>query len=336
MRCLPIMKTSSHALKAPHAGRLDKILAEALPDYSRARLQALIVKGHVTLNGRIITTPSCRLKGGEALGVDLPEAEAATPQAENIPLSILYEDKHLLVINKPAGMVVHPAAGHGKGTLVNALLAHCGDSLSGIGGVKRPGIVHRLDKDTSGLMVVAKTDAAHQGLSAQFAGHRLARVYVALAWGLPKNSSGIIEGAIGRSASTSRQARKKMAVRAGGKHATTHYKVEEHYGLLASRIACTLETGRTHQIRVHLAHMGCSVVGDPVYGRAKGSKSALVRGGTKSKEEARAFIENFPRQALHAAALSFTHPKTGKTLRFEAPLPADMLALIKAFKKVTL
>ncbi len=304
-------------------GRLDKALAAACPDLTRSRLQALIKQGHVRVAGEKITAPSHRLKGGESMTVTLPAPAPARPKPEKIPLNIVYEDAHLLVIDKPAGMVAHPAAGHAGATLVNALLHHCGASLSGIGGVTRPGIVHRLDKDTSGLMVVAKHDAAHRGLCAQFAGRRLARDYTVFVFGVPKKASGVLEGAIGRSPAN----RKKMAVTKTGKPAVTHYRVEKSFGLYAARLACTLETGRTHQIRVHLAAEGHGVIGDPVYGRASGRKKSLAK---KERNAA----PRFPRQALHAVGLRFIHPVSGKAMRFESPLPADLRDLEKALDRL--
>ena len=298
-------------------GRIDKVLAALLPELSRARIQALIAQGQVSHEGAPISDASAKAQPG-AYRIELPAPVAAEPQPEAIQLSILFEDRHLIVVDKPAGMAVHPAPGSEHGTLVNALLHHCGASLSGIGGVARPGIVHRIDKDTSGVMVVAKTDAAHQGLSAMFHDHVMERVYVALARGAPRGRSGTIEGAIARSSSD----RKKMAiVKSGGRHAVTHYVVETVFGPtdkpLASRLSCRLETGRTHQIRVHLASQGCPCLGDPVYGSGPPSnavKAAIVEAGLE-------------RQALHAAVLGFVHPVTGQKLRFESPLPADMAAL---------
>jgi 23S rRNA pseudouridine1911/1915/1917 synthase len=298
-------------------GRLDKALAERLPDLSRARIQALIAERRLSRDGRVIVDGSSRATAGE-YRLDVPPPEPAEPRAEAIPLVILYEDASLIVVDKPPGMAMHPAPGSETGTLVNALLAHCGDSLSGIGGVARPGIVHRIDKDTSGVVVVAKTDAAHQGLSALFAAHDIARVYVALTRGAPHPAKGTIEGAIARSP----RDRKKMAiVKSGGRHAITHYAVERTFGAperpLAARVACRLETGRTHQIRVHLASKGAPCLGDPTYG--SGQPAAPVR---EAIAEA-----GLTRQALHAAVLGFRHPITGEALRFESPLPADMARL---------
>ncbi|MGZ3377339.1 MAG: RluA family pseudouridine synthase [Phenylobacterium sp.] len=298
-------------------GRIDKVLADLLPEMSRARVQALIAQGHVSRDGARISDASGKALPGD-YRLEIPPPAAAEPAAEAIPLTVLYEDDDLIVVDKPPGMAVHPAPGSESGTLVNALLHHAGDSLSGIGGVARPGIVHRIDKDTSGIVVVAKTDAAHHGLSALFAAHDIERVYIALTRGAPKARTGTIEGAIGRSSAD----RKKMAlVRSGGRHAVTHYTVERTFGPkdrpMAARVACTLETGRTHQIRVHLASIGAPCLGDPAYGSgppAEKVRAAMAEAGLR-------------RQALHAAVLGFRHPVTGAVLRFESPLPADMAAL---------
>ncbi len=298
-------------------GRVDKVLAALAPELSRARIQALIAQGRVSLGGALLADASAKAVAGD-YRIEVPAPVAAEPKPEAIPLNVLYEDAHLIVIDKPAGMAVHPAPGTPSGTLVNALLRHCGDSLSGIGGVARPGIVHRIDKDTSGVIVVAKTDAAHQGLSALFHDHDIERTYIALTRGAPRAAKGSIEGAIARSNTD----RKKMAiVKAGGRHAVTHYVVERYFGPqdrpLAARLACTLETGRTHQIRVHLASQGCPCLGDPVYGSgppANAVKAAIAEA-------------DLHRQALHAAVLGFVHPVTGERLRFESPLPADMARL---------
>ncbi len=300
--------------------RLDRVLADALADLSRTRIKTLIEAGHVVLRASAQNlSADHRVQAGEEYAVTVPPAEPARPQAQDIPLDILFEDDDLLVVNKPAGLVVHPAAGHADGTLVNALLAHCGDSLSGIGGVTRPGIVHRLDKDTSGLMLVAKNDQAHQHLSAQLAEHRIERVYQALVWGTPKPMRGSIEGNIGRSPTN----RKKMAVvTRGGKSALTHYRVVQRVGSVASLIECRLETGRTHQIRVHLSHIGHPVIGDPFYSRG------LRRALPKIDPQARLRIAAFKRQALHAYLIGFTHPKSGEILRFEAKIPLEYSELM--------
>lgn len=301
--------------------RLDKALAEAFPTLSRARIQALLAEDAITLDGQSVSSGSAKVSPG-LYTITLPPVAPADPQPEAIPLTVLYEDADLIVIDKPAGMAAHPAPGSETGTLVNALLAHCGDSLSGIGGVARPGIVHRLDKDTSGVMVAAKTDRAHAGLSALFATHDIERTYIALTRGAPSSAKGRIETQIGRSTSD----RKKMAVlKSGGRNAITDYVVQATFGEparaggapLAARVACTLHTGRTHQIRVHLASRGAPILGDPVYG--SGSPTAPVRAAIAEA--------SLGRQALHAAVLGFVHPVTGEELRFETPLPTDMLAL---------
>lgn len=305
------------------AERLDRFLARSFADVSRARFQRLIAEGHVKVEGRPATTPGLKLKPGQMVSVDLPPAAPAEPMAEHMLLDVVFEDRDLIVINKPAGLVVHPAAGHEGGTLVNALLAHCGESLSGIGGVKRPGIVHRLDKDTSGLLVVAKNDAAHAALSEQFAAHgrdgRLERAYLAFAWGVPERRTGTIATGIARS-TTNRQ---KMAVsnRADAREAITHFAVKETFGALASLVQCNLETGRTHQIRVHLAHIGHPLLGDGVYGA--GFKASASRLSDAAKDA----LKTLKGQALHAAVLGFEHPRTHRKLRFEAPLPEALSQL---------
>ncbi|WP_337995781.1 RluA family pseudouridine synthase [Oleispirillum naphthae] len=304
--------------------RLDKACAASFPGISRSRLKALIEDGRVSIDGGTLTDPSAKVKPGQGLSVAPPPPVPAEPQPEDIPLSIVYEDADLLVLDKPPGLVVHPAAGNAAGTLVNALLAHCGDGLSGIGGVKRPGIVHRIDKDTSGLMVVAKSDAAHAGLAAQFAAHTLDRAYTALVWGWVAAEAGEIEGNIGRNPKD----RKKMAVvKGGGKTALTRYRVLERFGRLATLVECRLATGRTHQIRVHFAQCDHSLVGDPLYGRAP-------RHGMRNfPDNLKGFIDQFPRQALHAHRIGFNHPISNDFLSFEAPLPNDMQALIAAFRE---
>jgi 23S rRNA pseudouridine1911/1915/1917 synthase len=308
--------------------RLDKALADHAPlltgegKLSRARIHALMAEEAVTLDGAAITNPSAKAKAGDVYEIAVPPLEAAEPEAQAISLTVLYEDPYLIVIDKAPGMAAHPAPGTPDGTLVNALLHHCGASLSGVGGVARPGIVHRLDKDTSGVMVAAKTDAAHQGLSKLFAAHDIERTYIALVRGAPEPSHGKVQTQIGRA----RFDRQRMAVlKAGGREAITHYKVQEMWGErtskgdrpLAARVTCTLETGRTHQIRVHMAHKGAPVLGDPLYG-----SSPPVAKVKAAIEEA-----GLERQALHAAILGFVHPITGEALRFETPLPADMAAL---------
>ena len=312
--------------------RLDRFLADRLADFSRSRLQALIRAGGVIREGAAVVDLGLRVKAGETYTVLVPAPEPAAPQAQTIPLAVVYEDAHLIVIDKPSGLAVHPGPGHASGTLVNALIAHCGTSLSGIGGVRRPGIVHRLDKDTTGLLVVAKTDAAHAGLSRQFAAHgadgQLERRYRALVWGAPDRPRGAIDAALARSSAN----RTKIAVvrEEAGRHAVTHYEVIERYGgggkakPSASLLELALETGRTHQIRVHLAHVGHPLLGDMTYGA--GFKASARNLG----EEAQAALEALGRQALHAGLLAFVHPVTGKRLRFTSPMPADMAKLAAA------
>jgi 23S rRNA pseudouridine1911/1915/1917 synthase len=309
--------------------RLDRVLAAHIPALSRSRLKALILDGHVTIQGaveaRTIRDPAAQVNSGDTVTVTLPAPAQAKPAGEPIPLNIVYEDDAIIVIDKPKGLVVHPAAGHAKGTLVNALIAHCGDSLSGIGGVRRPGIVHRLDKDTSGLMVVAKTDAAHRALSAQFANKAegpLERGYLALVWGAPSRAKGTIDAPLDRHP----HARDKRAVREGGRQAVTHWQVLQRFAgtdgkPVASLLACTLETGRTHQIRVHLAHIGHPILGDASYGTGFKTKASRLA------PAARAALEGLGRQALHAYLLAIEHPQTGKSLRFQSELPGDMRRL---------
>ncbi len=299
--------------------RLDRALADLHPDISRERLKALILGGHVASIGGApgALNPSMKVTAGEIFAVSIPPIAAAEAAPQDIPLVIVHEDAVLIVIDKPAGLVVHPAAGNLDGTLVNALLHHCRGELSGIGGVSRHGIVHRIDKDTSGLLVVAKSDRAHEGLARQFQEHSIERLYAAIVYGVPTPAEGTIDTWIGRSDAD----RKKMAVnREGrGKHAVTHYRsVERLYG--TTLIECRLETGRTHQVRVHMAHSGHPLIGDQVYGRdRKGFKSILETVG-------------FKRQALHAKQLGFIHPVNGETLRFESPLPADMQELLSQLR----
>ena len=299
--------------------RLDRMLALHLPARSRTQLKRLIEAGLVSRDGMACRDPSLRVRPGQNFVVIFPAIEDAAPAAQPIALDIRFEDAHLIVIDKPAGLVVHPAPGNPDGTLVNALLAHCGADLSGIGGVRRPGIVHRLDKDTSGLMVVAKTEIAHRALSRDFARRDIDRAYAALVWGVPAPPSGEIVGNIGRSATN----RKKMAVLGDGKGrpAVTRYRVERVFGTAAALVECRLGTGRTHQIRVHLAHRRHPLIGDPVYGGRAG-RAALRTG------EIGARIAAFPRQALHARRLGFTHPAGAGRLEFDSPLPADLHELL--------
>ena len=316
---------------APEDGgvRLDRALQRLLPELSRTRLKQLILSGQISSGGKLLRDPAQRASSGANVTVMLPEPDEPTPAAQPIALDVRFEDEHLIVVDKPAGMVVHPAPGNPEGTLVNALLAHCGPSLAGIGGVRRPSIVHRLDKDTSGLLVAAKTEAAHRGLSHDFASRRVERAYSAVVWGMPAPPVGEIAGNIGRSPAN----RKKMAVVADGrgKPAVTRYRVERRFGAHAALIECRLLTGRTHQIRVHLAHIGHPLIGDPAYGTRAGR--AQVRFGPRAGEAAAA-IAGFPRQALHARLLGFTHPVTGETLTFESPLPADMVGLLNNLERL--
>jgi len=319
-------------VEAVEKTRFDKLVAEAFADISRSRLKALIETGAVTVDGDVLMDASRKLQGSLTIRVVVPPAEDAEPKGEDIPLDVVYEDDQLIVINKPAGLVVHPAAGNWTGTLVNALIAHCGDSLSGIGGVRRPGIVHRLDKDTTGLMVVAKTDRAHAGLAAQFADHGrtgpLERGYLALVWGSPEPFRGTIDAPLGRSNTD----RTKIAVlKHSGKEAITHYEVVERFPAqsgreaVASLVECHLETGRTHQIRVHMTAAGHPLIGDVTYG------SHFLTKTNRLPDELAAAVRAFPRQALHAFLIAFEHPVTGELLRFESGLPPDMENLIDAF-----
>jgi 23S rRNA pseudouridine1911/1915/1917 synthase len=321
--------------------RLDRVLATRCPDLSRSRLKALILAGRVsvvqvsiidaTAGPGPVRDPAYHVGPGETIIIDVPEAAPAEPMPENIALNIVYEDDNIVVIDKPSGLVVHPAAGHETGTLVNALIAHCGTSLSGIGGVKRPGIVHRLDKDTTGLMVVAKNDLAHRSLTAQFADHGrylpMERGYLAFVWGVPNRPRGTVDAPIDRHP----HAREKMAVREGGREAVTHYEVRESFAgrdgkPVASLLACRLETGRTHQIRVHLAHIGHPLLGDQVYGPHFKTKASHL--GPQSQ----AALASLGRQALHAYLLVIEHPRDGKLMRWESALPEDLLLLEEPLK----
>jgi 23S rRNA pseudouridine1911/1915/1917 synthase len=313
------------------AERLDRVLARLQADLSRSRLQALIRDGQVAVDDTPVLDPNRKVAGGVRITLTVPPPVPAEPAGEAIDLTIVYEDDDVIVIDKPPGLVVHPAAGHDSGTLVNALIAHCGESLSGIGGVKRPGIVHRLDKDTSGLLVVAKNDLAHQALAAQFADHGrtgpLERAYLAILWGVPERRRGTVEAALARSTHN----REKIVVvgEDRGRYAITHYEVLE--GLppanpIASLVRCELETGRTHQIRVHMAHLGHPLLGDATYG--SGFKTKANRLSEPQKEA----LNALNRQALHAAILGFEHPRSGEFMRFESPLPLDMAALLQALR----
>ncbi|WP_429030647.1 RluA family pseudouridine synthase [Bradyrhizobium sp. I1.14.4] len=311
------------------SARLDRVLAQRTPELSRSRLKALILAGSVTVKDAVLRDPAYHVVKGDTIIIDVPEAAPAEPQGEDIALDIVFEDDDIIVIDKPRGLVVHPAAGHATGTLVNALIAHCGNSLSGIGGVKRPGIVHRLDKDTTGLMVVAKNDRAHQSLTAQFADHGrtgpMERGYMAFAWGVPNRPHGTIDAPIDRHP----HAREKMAVRQGGREAITHFEVQQSFAgrdgkPVASLLACRLETGRTHQIRVHLAHLGHPLMGDSVYGAHFKTKAGQL--GAEGKDA----LTALGRQALHAYLLALEHPRTGELLHWESPLPEDLLLLQRA------
>ena len=306
--------------------RLDRVLAARLTELSRSRLKALILAGSVSIEGAPIRDPAYHVGPGDTITIDVPEAAAAEPLGENIALQVVYEDDDIIVIDKPRGLVVHPAAGHETGTLVNALIAHCGTSLSGIGGVKRPGIVHRLDKDTTGLMVVAKNDRAHQSLSEQFADHgrtgAMRRGYIAFVWGVPNRQRGTIDAPIDRHP----HAREKMAVRNSGRTAVTHWEIQESFNgrdgkPIATQLACQLETGRTHQIRVHLAHINHPLMGDAVYGPHFKTKASHL--GPKGQ----AALAGLGRQALHAYLLALEHPRTGEILEWISDLPDDLAFL---------
>jgi 23S rRNA pseudouridine1911/1915/1917 synthase len=304
------------ALNVTHAGwRLDRALADALPTLSRERLKGLVKSGALECGGALVRDPAIKVQGGEQYRLTVPQPVAAEAEAQDIPLPILFEDDHLLVVDKPAGLVVHPAAGNLDGTLVNALLHHCAGRLSGIGGVARPGIVHRIDKDTSGLLVVAKTDVAHEGLARQFQAHSIERRYQAAVNGVPRMAQGSVDAPLARSVYD----RKKIAIvgEGRGKRAVTHW-TRLAIGAESARVECRLETGRTHQVRVHMASLGHPLVGDPVYGRSNKAVAAVCK------------TLNFKRQALHAASLGFIHPVTGHRLSFDSPVPKDMQELFKA------
>lgn len=320
----PVGQELSFDVDDVHAGeRLDKFLAAVHTDLSRSRIKALVLQGNAEVNGQTQFDPSAKVSIGDEIVITIPPAKEAEPQPEDIPLDIVFEDDDLIVINKPEGMVVHPSVGNWSGTLVNALLFHCRDTLSGIGGVLRPGIVHRIDKDTSGLLVISKNDKTHKGLQDQFAAHTVTRTYVALVWGNLRRSSGTIDGNIGRS----RTNRQKMALlKEGGRPATTHYKVLKRFGQqsdpILTLIECQLETGRTHQIRVHLASIGHPLVGDQTYGR---NRIARKKG---LSDQVRAELMSFDRQALHAQTLGFNHPKKGQPCSFNSDLPNDFKQLL--------
>ncbi len=332
----------TRAAIAPTEGageRVDAWLAKLWPDLSRSRVQGLIGAGKLSADGVTVTHAKDKPKPGARYELVLPPPEPAAPQPETLPLGVVFEEEHLIVVNKAAGMAMHPAPGSMRGTLVNALLAHCGDSLSGIGGVARPGIVHRIDKDTTGLVVVAKHDAAHTGLAKLFAKHDLERVYYAATRGAPKERSARIENRLVRS---NEDRRKYVVARdpdtQAGKVAITQYWTVESYGqqtgasagrAAAALIECRLHTGRTHQIRAHLTHLGCPLIGDPLYGKQRAFKAEGAHAA-----EAEAAVRAFSRQALHAAVLGFRHPITGEELRFEAPLPKDMAELLDVLRRL--
>ncbi len=314
-----------HVTEDKDGMRLDRFLTEEMPDMSRSRVKALMDQGQISSDDVKKISASAKVLTGQTYVIDIPPVVAADPVPQDIPLDIIYEDEHLLVLNKPVGLVVHPAAGNWDGTLVNALLHHCGDSLSGIGGVARPGIVHRLDKDTSGVMVVAKSDVAHRHLAGQFEAHSLERAYKAVVWGIPNPREDRVESLIGRSPNN----RKKMAViEIGGKYAATNYRVERVLGRAASLLECRLETGRTHQIRVHMAHLGHSVVGDPVYGGGGRNKLKLASPDIRNQ------IAAFKHQALHAYLIGFNHPVSGEFLRFTVDISNEISRLIGLLEKV--
>jgi 23S rRNA pseudouridine1911/1915/1917 synthase len=328
----PDTETASDSLLSVTTGpaeageRLDRVLAAHLAEVSRTRLKRLVEGGRVSMNGATITDPALRVKPGQTFTVSVPAPVADEPEPQALDLAVVYEDEHVIVIDKPAGLVVHPAPGNPDRTLVNALLAHCGASLAGIGGVRRPGIVHRIDKDTSGLVVAAKTELAHARLSAAFAAHTITRTYQAVTWGVPQPREGEIAAPIGRSPRN----RKKMAVvRQGGKAALTRYRVLRSFGMAAALVECRLATGRTHQIRVHLATLGHPLVGDKTYGGGR-------RGGRLAtlSPTARDALATFPRQALHANVIGFNHPASAEYLEFSSVLPNDIGMLIRSLEIV--
>jgi 23S rRNA pseudouridine1911/1915/1917 synthase len=315
------------ASAAARGQRVDRFLADAIGTISRSRVKSLIEQGHLRRDGAVLGEPAEQVRPGATYILDLPAPLPAVPQPQSIPFTILYEDADLIVLDKPAGLVVHPAPGNLDGTLVNALLAHCGDTLGGIGGERRPGIVHRLDKDTTGVMVVAKTELANAALTAAFAARDMDRAYLALAWGLPNPLEGEIEGAIGRD----QRDRKRMAVVSrGGRAALTRYRTRHAWQTAVSLLECRLATGRTHQIRVHFASRGNPIVGDPVYLRRVPAVARTL------PETVRQVLLDFPRQALHAARLGFAHPRTGQPLDFATGLPTDMAALVASLNAMGL
>lgn len=311
--------------KSYNGWRIDKFLAAGFPDISRSQIQRLLKDGNISRNGEAVLDSSAKVKEGEIYALVVPEPVDAIPQPENIRLDVVFEDDDLIVVNKPCGMTVHPAPGAPDGTLVNALLYHCRGNLSGIGGVKRPGIVHRIDKDTSGLLVAAKNDMTHKALCTQFAEHSIERTYYALVYGVMVPAEGRIETLIGRSPYD----RKKMAVvRKNGKNAVTNYKTLKAFKNAASLVQCNLETGRTHQIRVHLSSKGCPLIGEPLYGKNKRLEGKAI------DEDVRNYVNSFARQALHAKSLGFVHPRTGAFMQFDSDLPEDFFELLATLEKI--
>jgi 23S rRNA pseudouridine1911/1915/1917 synthase len=329
---MKVLTADEHA-----GGRLDAWMTAQLgEEFSRSRIKVLIKQGQVSANGAVVADPQKKVRPGDTFEINLPEPEDPTPKGENIPLDILYEDDDLIVISKPAGLVVHPAAGNWNGTLVNALIHHCGDTLSGIGGVRRPGIVHRLDKDTTGVMVVAKNDVAHRHLSQQFADHGrtmpLQRAYQAIVWGRPRSLTGTVNAPLGRDTGDRTRRAVKRPGTQDADEAITHYEVLERFHekpdatALAALVECHLETGRTHQIRVHMAHIGHPLLGDTVYGAHFKTKANLL------PDTAKKAVNSLGRQALHAYMLQFEHPRTGEVMHFEVPLPDDMVDLVEVLR----
>lgn len=326
---IPVSKHDVHIPEELSGQRLDKALSTLLPEFSRSRLQALVKAGHMKLDGQMCDSVSLKVKTGAHICIILPPVEAADPEAQNITLDVVYEDDSLLVINKPAGLVVHPGAGNHDGTLVNALLHHCGDSLSGIGGVARPGIVHRIDKDTSGLLVVAKNDHAHKHLSEQLADRSLSRVYQTIAFKTPVPIKGSVNLPLARDSGN----RLKMAInRRTGREAQTDYLVLEDFGGALSLIECRLHSGRTHQIRVHLQTLGHPIIGDQMYGPQRNAVEAAMKKAGFEPDQVAAILA-LKRQALHAASISFVHPETEEWMEFEAPLPEDMTGLLDILRR---
>lgn len=302
--------------------RLDQVLAREFPALSRTRLKGLIATGKLLIDGRVVEFPAYKVKAKDlAVALGVPQAKSLDLVPQDIALDIVHEDDQLVVVNKPAGLVVHPGAGQADGTLVNALLFHCGESLRGIGGVQRPGIVHRIDKETSGLIVAAKTEAAHAGLAAQFADHSIERTYTAFVWGIPSPRDGRVETRLGRDPHNRQRQSVLEDHNPNGRHAVTHFTTMHALGLAAAKVQCRLETGRTHQIRVHMAHIGHSLVGDPLYGRVTRARRDSLSPQHKER------VLSFPRQALHATTLGFVHPTSGEQLSFTSELPSDLVDL---------